>query len=99
MKPLTLLPLAVISALAISSPISAEVLLLNKIAEAPANRAIEKGLTRPTKGMSMEQVVTRFGEPWGSLPPVGTPPITRWHYPGYTVVFEYQYVITSVVED
>ncbi len=99
MKPLTLLPLALLATLVMSSPSNAEVLLLNKIAEAPANRDIEKGLVRPTSGMSMQQVLAQFGEPWGALPSVGSPPITRWHYPGYTVVFEYQRVITSVVEN
>ncbi len=99
MKTFTLFPLVMVVSLAISSPSNAEVLLLNKIAEAPANRDIEKGLLRPTRGMTMKQVLAKFGEPWGTLPTVGTPPITRWHYPGYTVVFEYQRVITSVVEN
>lgn len=98
MKHLSLIPVALTAALVMSSPTGAEVLLLNKVAEAPANSSSEKGLSRPTKGMSMKQVLARFGEPWGSLPPVGEPPITRWHYPGFTVVFEYQHVITSVVE-
>jgi hypothetical protein len=99
MKLVTLFPLAIMAALTISSPSNAEVLLLNKIAEAPANQDIEKGLLRPKNGMSMKQVLAQFGEPWGTLPTVGTPPITRWHYPGYTVVFEYQRVITSIVEN
>lgn len=99
MKPFTLFSLAMLASLAITSPSNAEVLLLNKIAEAPANRDIEKGLVRPTSGMTMKQVLTQFGKPWGTLPTVGTPPITRWRYPGYTVVFEYQRVITSVVEN
>ena len=31
------------------------------------------------------------------LPEVGDPPIIRWIYPSYTVYFEYQYVINSVL--
>lgn len=98
MKHLSLIPVALVAALITSNPINAEVLLLDKVAEAPANNNSEKGLMRPSKGMSMTQVLTQFGEPWGTLPPIGEPPITRWHYPGFTVVYEYQYVITSVVE-
>ncbi|GAB4302208.1 MAG: hypothetical protein Kow0096_23570 [Thiohalomonadaceae bacterium] len=50
----------------------------------------------PVRGMSMQQVETRFGAPQEKLPAVGKPPITRWIYPDYTVYFEHQYVIHSV---
>lgn len=51
----------------------------------------------PVRGMSMDQVRAMFGQPKESLAPVGDPPITRWVYDGYTVYFEYSYVIQSVV--
>lgn len=51
----------------------------------------------PGKGMSMKQVRARFGEPQETRAPVGEPPITRWVYDGYTVYFEHQYVIHSVL--
>lgn len=51
----------------------------------------------PTRGMTMAEVARRFGEPRKKLPAVGKPPITRWQYRGYTVYFEFQYVIDSVV--
>jgi hypothetical protein len=51
----------------------------------------------PTRGMTMDQVAKRFGEPQEKLPPVGKPPITRWKYPQFTVYFESKYVIDSVV--
>ena len=50
----------------------------------------------PTRGMAMEAVRARFGEPKEIRPPVGDPPITRWVYDGYTVYFEHRYVINSV---
>ncbi len=54
-------------------------------------------ISAPTRGMTMEVVVKRFGDPVKKLPAVGKPPITRWEYPGYVVYFEYKYVIDSVV--
>jgi len=51
----------------------------------------------PVRGMSMVQVAAKFGQPKQKLKPVGDPPITRWIYDGYTVYFEYTYVIQSVV--
>lgn len=51
----------------------------------------------PVRGMSMDQVIAKFGQPKEKLKPVGDPPITRWIYDGYTVYFEYTYVIQSVV--
>jgi hypothetical protein len=52
----------------------------------------------PTRGLSMQQVQARFGEPLSKRSAVGEPPITRWSYPGYTVYFEHQYVIHSVIK-
>jgi hypothetical protein len=52
---------------------------------------------KPARGMSMDQVRSRYGEPGNELPWVGDPPITRWVYDDYTVYFEHQYVINSVV--
>ena len=53
-------------------------------------------VTLPGRGMSMTEVIAQFGEPQEKQPEVGEPPITRWVYPGYLVIFEYQYVIHSL---
>jgi len=53
-------------------------------------------VTLPGRGMSMTEVIDKFGEPEEKQPEVGEPPITRWVYPNYMVIFEYQYVIHSV---
>ena len=98
MRPLPILPLIFIVILAMSSSAHADVLLLDKIAAEPVNAEGSEGLPRPTRGMSMKRVLAKFGGPWSETPQVGDPPITRWYYPGFTVYFEYQYVITSVVE-
>jgi hypothetical protein len=50
----------------------------------------------PTRGMTMHEVASKFGDPVTKIPPVGKPPISRWEYPGFIVYFEYDHVIDSV---
>ena len=76
-------------------PASAEVLLIDAINQAPINSA--EGVPRPERGMTMDQVKQRYGLPATEYPQVGEPPITRWEYDQYSVFFEYQHVLTSVV--
>ncbi len=56
----------------------------------------------PRRGMSMAQVERLFGAPIDKMPTAGGdaprhPPINRWRYNGYTVYFERDRVIHSVV--
>lgn len=51
---------------------------------------------RPNRGMSMQSVEARYGEPAKREAAVGQPPITRWEYPGFVVYFEHQIVIHAV---
>jgi len=44
-----------------------------------------------------EQVLNRFGEPQSRRAAVGDPPISRWNYSGYSVYFEYNIVLHSLV--
>jgi hypothetical protein len=44
----------------------------------------------------MDQVEARYGAPVTRHPTVGTPPITRWDYPSFSVFFEHDRVIHSV---
>ena len=53
-------------------------------------------VTLPGRGMTMEQVEERFGNPKEKHQAVGTPPITSWVYADYTVYFEANYVIHAV---
>ena len=73
----------------------AEVLLIDAISKEPANTA--QGLPRPSRGMTMDQVRSQFGNPIKEYPAVGEPPITRWDYAKYSVFFEHQYVLNTVV--
>jgi hypothetical protein len=52
----------------------------------------------PTRGMTMNQVASKFGDPVNKMPPVDKPAITRWEYPGFVVYFEQDHVIHSVVK-
>lgn len=56
---------------------------------------------RPRRGATMAEVEKRFGEPVTRHPTVGgapaQPPITRWDYKDFAVVFERDRVIDAVV--
>ena len=57
----------------------------------------ESDIAMPARGMTMDQVTAKFGAPANKIAAVGKPPISRWEYPGFTVYFESDYVIHSVV--
>jgi len=80
---------------ALTAPLSADVLLLDAIsAEAPNAPA---GILRPERGLSMTTVRQRFGEPLKEHATIGEPPITRWDYEMFSVFFEHEFVLNSVV--
>jgi hypothetical protein len=54
-------------------------------------------VARPERGMTMDTVRQRYGEPKARSGPVGNPPITTWDYDEFVVYFENQYVIHAVV--
>jgi hypothetical protein len=73
------------------SPAQADVLLVERVDKAAA----------VPRGISMDQVLARYGEPAERVAPVGGdrpqhPPITRWVYGDFTVYFEHDKVIDSV---
>ena len=57
----------------------------------------DKGLKRPSNGMSKPDVETKFGAPEMIKDSVGDPPITVWKYSSYSVYFEYDKVIHTVL--
>jgi hypothetical protein len=59
----------------------------------------ETDVATPARGMTMNQVASKFGAPVTKVPAVGKPPISRWEYPGFIVYFEADHVIHSVVAD
>jgi hypothetical protein len=71
--------------------VNADVLLVERVDKAAA----------VPRGISMDQVLARYGEPAERVAPVGGdrpqhPPITRWVYGDFTVYFEHDKVIDSV---
>lgn len=79
----------------LAAPLQAETLLLDAIAEEPPNSS--SGMLRPRSGEHMQTVEARFGKPESTQGPVGEPPISRWNYAGFSVFFEYDTVLTTVV--
>ena len=69
---------------------SGDILLIEKVLE-----RMSRDL--PGNGLRMAEVERRFGEPLQRGATVGEPPITRWTYEGYSVYFEYDLVIESVL--
>ena len=51
----------------------------------------------PTNGMNRNEVQARFGEPEKKLAAVGDPPITQWKYDNWSVYFEYDLVLFTVL--
>jgi hypothetical protein len=73
----------------------ADVLLIEEVRGAPPNNS--SGVPRPSRGMRMNVVKQKFGEPETIAPAVGIPPITQWDYEAYSVYFENDTVLHSVV--
>jgi hypothetical protein len=73
-----------------SAPAFADVLLVDSIQSAP-------GIQTPHNGVNMSQVRQQYGNPVSVYPAVGDPPITRWDYDSFSVFFEYDLVLHSVI--
>ena len=88
--------LATTLAFLVSLPVSADVLLMDSIESAPA-------VQTPRTGLSMANVRAGHGDPVTEHPAVSTsgnpnhPPITRWDYSDFSVYFEHDKVVHSVV--
>ena len=51
----------------------------------------------PSRGMNKAAVKSEFGNPLQMNPAVGKPPISSWSYENYTVYFEHEWVLHSVL--
>jgi len=52
----------------------------------------------PARGLTQQNVVSKWGQPLGKNAPVGEPPISSWEYEPFVVYFEYDRVIHSVAK-
>ena len=84
------LMLAFIAGLAPFGLLTADVLLIEEVRQA-------ERMDLPENGQSMDDVRARFGDPATRNAAVGDPPITRWDYNGFSVFFEHDKVVHSVV--
>ena len=51
----------------------------------------------PNRGSSMATVESRYGAPSNRHAAIGSPPISRWDYPQFSVYFEHDRVLHTVV--
>jgi|KBSMisStaDraftv2_1062788.scaffolds.fasta_scaffold130703_2 hypothetical protein len=79
-------------ALALAAPAFSETLAVDgQVAVKPS------GVETPQRGITMAAVEAKFGAPSNKSSPVGNPPITKWFYPNFVVVFENDKVLHAVV--
>jgi hypothetical protein len=88
---------ALLCGCALASAAVAETIVVNE-----GVQVRESQLERPKRGSTMDEVEKRFGAPATRHATVGgsspqQPPITRWDYNGFSVFFERDRVIESVV--
>ncbi len=84
--------LCIVSSVFLLSAVQADVLKMPN--EAPQ---ILSSDASPVRGMTKNQVEKKFGAPMAMTGPVGDPAIYRWDYSRYSVFFENNYVLHSVV--
>lgn len=77
--------------LALSFPAHADLIHI------PVGQQGASDIAMPSRGESKTQVLDRFGLADEEHPAVGQPPITRWDYRTFSVYFEGNRVINSVV--
>jgi hypothetical protein len=79
-------------AIALAAPAFSETLAIDGQVSIKAT-----GIETPQRGSSMVAVEAKFGAPANKSSPVGNPPITKWFYPNFVVVFEHDKVLHAVV--
>jgi hypothetical protein len=82
--------LTILGLTALTPAVGADVLLIKEV------RQVER-MDLPQNGLSKADVEARFGTPEIKHEPVGDPPITRWQYGDYSVYFEFETVLFSVL--
>jgi hypothetical protein len=69
---------------------TADVLLIEEVRQAD-------NMDLPVNGQTMDEVEARFGAPDSKQAAVGDPPITKWEYGRWSVYFEYNRVLFTVL--
>jgi hypothetical protein len=82
--------IAMVAFMLSAGSVAADVLLIEEVRE-----RMQRDL--PANGLTKDQVEQRYGAPGERRAPVGDPPISRWLYEDYSVYFENELVIESVL--
>jgi len=69
---------------------TADVLIIDEVRQA-------ERMELPKNGQSKAEIETKFGTPIEKHSAVGDPPISSWKYDKYSVYFEYDLVLFSVL--
>lgn len=82
-------------------PVICSALLVAAFAATAVEEVVVTSDALPTKGMSQSSVLSAYGPPAARQPRVGggsvhQPPITRWDYEGFVVIFENDHVVDAV---
>ena len=70
--------------------LSADVLLIEEVRQSDRMEVPDNGVTKA-------DVRAQFGAAVNTYPPIGDPPITRWEYDRWSVYFEYDVVLFTVL--
>ncbi len=70
--------------------INADVLIIDEVRQA-------ERMELPKNGQSKASIEAKFGTPQQKLAAVGEPPISSWKYDNYSVYFEYDLVLFTVL--
>ncbi len=86
---MTRIVLAIMLAFTIQ-PIAADVLLIDEVRQSAR-------MQLPVNGQNKADVTAKYGSPTNQHSAVGDPPISRWDYETYSVYFEYDLVLFTVL--
>ena len=70
--------------------VSADVLIIDEVRQAAR-------MDLPKNGQSKADIESKFGAPLERHSAVGDPPISSWKYDNYSVYFEYELVLSTVL--
>jgi len=62
----------------------------------PGHVASTEHQVMPRRGISMDEVLSQFGEPDERFGPIGEPPISEWVYGSFRVYFEHHLVLHTI---
>jgi hypothetical protein len=85
------LMLGVTALLAVPATAPADVLLIEEVRQS-------ERMQLPVNGMNKDDVRAKYGAPAQTHAAVGDPPITRWDYEHWSVYFEYDLVLFTVLK-